>query len=245
MRFATAILLVTAILPGTACADPGVGDPVYGATLVAGMTEFEARYGRLTGGTDDGADGLVLEAEHAFSRQFSVATLVELGRDPGSARHVNAISVEAIHTLGRIKPLAIDVALYGEYKAGLRGDPDALEGKLLLQHRRGAFDARVNLIAEHPLRQHEPVEFSYAASADWALVRDDLKLGVAAFGDLGTSFRIGGRQEHFAGPEIKAEIDRFGIGELEIEAGWLKAFGAARDHTDGQSRLLLSYELFF
>lgn len=85
------------------------------------------------------------------------------------------------------------------------------------------------------------VEAVYAASMDWA-VRDELRLGIAAFGDLGTSRRFGGRQEHFLGPEVKFDSERLGPGEIEVEAGWLKAFGAARDQTAGQARLLLGYE---
>ena len=66
MRFRLVWALMLA-LPTTVFAAPGVGDPVYGATVIKGVTEFEARYGRLMGGADDGADGLVLETEHAFS----------------------------------------------------------------------------------------------------------------------------------------------------------------------------------
>lgn len=243
--FATAAALITALFPGVAHADPGVGDPVYGATLQKGITEFEARYGRLNGRTDDGADGLVLEAEHAFSNRFSAAILVETDREPGGHRRAQSASIEAIHTLGRIKPLALDVAFYGEYKIGFRGNDDVAEAKLLLQHHVGKFDARVNLIGERALRAGEAVDIAYAASVDWALIGDDIRLGAAAFGDLGSTQHFGGRQAHFVGPEAKVELEHIGRGELEIEAGWLRAFGAARNHADGQARLLIGYEMKF
>lgn len=230
------------LVPAVAWADPGVGDPVYGATLQRGTAEFEARYGRLTGGSADATDGLTLESEYAFSNRFAAAVLVETAREPGGDRTAQSASVEAIYTLGRIKPLALDVAVYGEYKHGLRGNDDAFEGKVLIEHRAGSFDARLNLISEHALRGGEPVNLGYAASADWALVGDDLRLGVQAFGDLGSTQRFGGRQQAYAGPVIKAGIERIGPGEIEIEAGWLRAFGSARDHADGQARLLVSYE---
>ena len=38
-----------------------------------------------------------------------------------------AVAVEAMYTLGRIEPLAIDVALYGEYQFGTNGNPDVIE----------------------------------------------------------------------------------------------------------------------
>lgn len=243
LRFGLTILLLC--VPTAAFAEPGVGDPVYGATLKRGTAEFEARYGRLTGGPDDKKDGLTLEAEYAFSNRFAAAALVETTREPGSARTVESTSIEAIYAFGQIKPLKLDVALYGEYKHGLRGNDDVLEGKLLLEHHAGAFDGRLNLIGEHALRGGEPVALSYAASADWSLVGDDLRLGVEAFGDLGSTQHFGGRQETYAGPVIKADVERVGPGEIEIEAGWLRAFGSARDHADGQARLLVSYEFKF
>jgi hypothetical protein len=72
---------------------------------------------------------------------------------------------------------------------------------------------------------------------------DEVRLGLAAFGDLGTLHDIAGRGEAFAGPEAKFEIERVGPGE--IEAGRVKSFGAARDVTDGQARLLISHEARF
>ena len=241
LLFSAAALL----LAGPAAASPGVGAPIYGATVDKGVTGFEARYGRLTGGAADGEDGLILEVEHGFSRRFAAAVLVETGRDPGGNRTANSVSVEAIRHIGHSDALALDAALYGEYKVGFRGNPDALETKLLLQHRRSGFDARLNLIAEKPLVRGEPVELSYALAADWQVAGDEVKLGFAAFGDLGTTRSFGGRQEHFAGPEAKFEIEHLGRGDLEIEAGWLRAFGAARDRSDGQARLLIEYEVRF
>jgi hypothetical protein len=229
----------------SAQATPGVGDPVYGATISKGLTEFEARYGRLTGGVADGEDGLTLEVGHGFSSRFAGALLVEVARDAGGNRMVESSSLEVIYALGRIRPLALDFAFYGEYKYGFRANADVIETKLLLQHRAGGFDARMNLIAEKPLAPNEPVEFGYAASVDWQVVGDEVKLGLTAFGDLGTTRKFGARQEHFIGPTAKFEIERLGPGELGIEAGWLRAFGSARDVTDGQARLLIEYELRF
>lgn len=239
--FATMMMMVAV----RAEAAPGVGDPIYGATLEKGVTEFEARYGRLTGGSDSGEDGLVLEAEHDLSSRFSAAALVETSRSPGSARRVEALAVEGVYTLGHIRPLALDTAIYAEFKHGLHGDADAIELKALLEHRAGPFDARINLIGEKPLRSGEATEFGYAASVDWMVVGDEVRLGLAAFGDLGTAHHFARRQECFMGPEAKFEVERIGPGEIEIEAGWLKSFGAARDVTDGQARLLLSYEARF
>jgi hypothetical protein len=236
---------MTVMLAATpALAAPGVGDPIYGATVTKGLAEVEARFGRLTGGPANGEDGLVVEAEYGVTPRLSAAVLVETGRRPGAAREADAVAVEVVRTLGRIRALALDTAAYVEIKHGFHGEPDAVEVKGLFEHAAGRFDARLNLIGTKAFRA-TPVDFGYAASADWAVIGDEVRLGVAAFGDLGNSARFGGRQEHFVGPEAKVEIERVGPGEFEVEAGWLKAFGAARDTTSGQARLLISYEAKF
>jgi len=236
------LMAVLLAIAAPAEATPGVGDPVYGATVTKGLAEYEARFGRLTGGTASGEDGLVLEGEYGVTPRLALAVLVETGRTFGGPREANAIALEAIRSLGRHG--GIDTAVYFEIKHGLGSTPDAVEVKGLFERVRGRFDARLNLIAEKPLRE-APVEFGYAASADWAVIGDEIRLGATAFGDLGTSARFGGRQAHFVGPTVKAGIEHVGHGEIEIEAGWLKAIGAARDSAQGQARLLVSYEVRF
>ena len=117
--------------------------------------------------------------------------------------------------------------------------------KLLLQHRRGTFDGRLNLIAEKQLKGGSPVEFGYGASADWKLI-GDLRGGVEAFGELGSTRHLFPRAGHFVGPILKTELEHLPArGELGIEAGYLVAVGAARDEARGQARLLLEYEFDF
>ena len=225
-------------------AAPGLAEKVYGARVDAGVTELEARYGRLQGRADAGNDAFVLEAAHGFNDQFYGAILTEFERENGGDRRLTAFAVEGIYTLGHIKALAIDVALYGEYGAA-RGGPDKFETKLLLQHRQGAFDGRLNLVAERPLTGGStPVAFEYAASADWQ-VADEVRLGGAAFGQLGDTRRLSFHGEHFVGPIAKYEIEHLGRGELGIETGYLFALGQARNDAHGQLRLLLEYETKF
>lgn len=234
-------LLLAAPLLGLASpahAAPGLGDEVYGATYQKGTSEFEARYGALNGGADGGEDALKLEAAHVPLKNLRVAAQVEIEREAGGQRHVTEASVEAVYTIGRAA--GIDFAVYGEYAKGFRGNPDALEAKLILERRAGPFDARLNLVAERPLAHGERTELSYAASADMQIA-GDFRAGLAAFGDLGTFQRFAPNAEHFLGPVVKAEVETFGP-ELEIEAGYLFALAKARDNTHGQFRLIVSLE---
>ena len=87
--------------------------------------------------------------------------------------------------------------------------------------------------------------YAEAASADWVAF-GDIRVGAEAFGELGTSRNFLARADHFAGPLLKTEIEHLpGQGELEIEAAYVFAIGAARDRASGQARLLLEYEFRF
>lgn len=223
-----------------ACAAPGLDAVVYGATVEAGKSEIETRYGRLSGGPADGEDAFVIEASHTFGPRFYGAALATFEREPGSGRQLETLALEGIYRLGRVKGLDLDTAVYVEIEHGLHG-PDNLETKLLLERRKGPFDARLNLIAERQFLSGAPVEFGYAASADYGIA-DDISLGAEAFGDLGTSHSLTVRSEHFIGPAAKVELEHLGRGELELRAGYLFAVDRARDGTKGQFRFGLEYE---
>jgi len=228
------------LAPSAADAAPGLDDVVYGATVEAGRSEIETRYGRLAGGPADGADAFVIEASHAFTSRFYAAGLAAFERDPGSGRRLDALALEGIYTLGHVKSLDLDAAIYVEVEHALHG-PDNLETKLLLERRKGPFDARLNLIAERQFVSGDPVDFGYAASADYEIA-DDISLGVEAFGELGTSRSLTTRSEHYVGPAAKIELDHAGPGELELRAGYLFAVDRARDDARGQLRFGLEYE---
>ncbi len=214
---------------------------VYGATLEAGTTELEARLGRMTGGEAGGETGLLFEAAHHFSDRFYAGVEGEFERELDSGLRLGSIALESIVTLGRIKPLGIDLAFLGELES-VRDGPDVVAGKFLLEKRVGKFDARLNLAAEKPHGQ--AVELGYAASADFEVV-DELRVGAVALGELGTfrSFNIHGG--HFAGPVVKYEFEKLVGGEFGIETGYLFALGAAHHETNGQLRLLLEFERHF
>jgi hypothetical protein len=240
-QFCLAVLIIASSAP--AAAAPGIGEKVYEATIEPGVTEVEARYGRLTGGSATGEEGLVLEFSHAFGPRLYGGLLTELARDPGRGRRLEAVGLEAIAALGHVRALDLDVALYGEYENAREGG-GRVETKLLVEHRKGPFDGRLNLIFGKDLKSGAPLETGYAASADWRAVVG-FRLGVEAFGDLGTR-RFLPRTEHYAGPMVKTGLEHLpGRGELEIEAGYLFALGAARDEARGQARLLVEYEFHF
>lgn len=239
--FAAAVLIAA---PADALAAPGLGSKVYGTEVEKGEFELESRYGRLTGGPDDGEWAWVGEAAYGFSDRFYGAVLIEAEREPGFDAEVEAVSVEAVYEIGQL-PGDIGFAVYGEYEATLHGAPDAVEFKALFEKREGRFDARLNLIAQRPLDDAGEWGFGYAAQADWE-VAHDVRFGVQAFGDAGDEDGLGGRPEAFVGPAVEFEFDELPVeGELEVGLGYLFAVGAARDDADGQARFTLEYKTTF
>ncbi|MEP6868208.1 MAG: hypothetical protein ABJA20_06800 [Novosphingobium sp.] len=232
-----AFMIGALALPAAAYAAPGMGSEVYSATVEPHELEIETRYGILAGGPDGGEDGLVLEAGYGVTGHTRVAAVAEFEKEVGAPRKLEAFSIEVIQNVARIGP--IDVGVYGEYEAVVSGT-DKLEGKLLLEYRGRVTDLRFNLIAAKPLRSGDPVELGYAASADVA-VADNLRLGVAAFGELGTFRDFAPRAEHFVGPNVKFRILGLGV-PLKVETGYLIALAKAKDDADGMFRLNLELE---
>ncbi|WP_374527861.1 hypothetical protein [Novosphingobium sp.] len=237
MRTIILAAIAATLIPVTAHAAPGLGDEVYGATVNPGELETEVRYDTLTGGPDDGEDVVKLEAAYGVSHNLRVGMVTEFEREPGDSRKAEALGIEAIWALGKVG--GIDLAVYGEYEFGFTG-PDKIETKLLLERRSGPVDLRLNLVAEKPLVSGAKVELSYAASADIETI-GEFRLGVQAFGDLGTFDRFAPYGEHFVGPVISTEIEGFGP-DLELQAGYLFAVGKSRDDTKGQLRFALEAE---
>lgn len=232
--------LAAALSATPAAAAPGLDEVVYGATVEPGLSEIEARYGRLSGRGGNATDALVIEASHGFSTRFYAAALAIFAREPGASRKLDAFALEGIAPLGRIKPLGLDTALYIELEKPLH-ESAKLESKLLLEKRVGRFDSRLNLIGEKTLSDSAPIELRYAASAD-VEVAEDLRLGGQAFGELGTTRDFTTRGEHYLGPSVSTELGAGHDRKLELRAGYLFALGHARDEASGQFRLGLALE---
>lgn len=233
----------------TASAEPGLANKVYGPYVKKGVTEVELRYGRLSGGRQDGRQAAVLEVEHGLNDSVSLGVLGEFEDHAGEDPEIEALAIESVVYLGQIPGIGVDVGGYVEYAQRLHGESGVLEGKLLLAKRSGAFEGLLNLIAERPLTDRpgeDRAEFGYAAQATWE-VAHDLRLGGQVFGDLGDDHTFGGRQSHYLGPVGQWEIRPAWLngGELEIEGAFLLPLGAARDETNGQFRLVVEYERKF
>jgi hypothetical protein len=228
-----------------AWAEPGLANQVYAPYVKNGVTEVEVRGGRLNGGPLDGESAAVVEVEHGFNDRVSLAVLAEIEHHAGEETKLDAIAVEGVAYLGQIPGLGVDVGAYLEYEQRIHNESGVLEGKLLLGKQIGAFQGLLNVIVGKPLTDKPgegATEFGYAAQGT-VETAPGLRIGLQAFGDVGTSHHLGGRQPHYAGPVVNWETHPSWLpGELELEAAYLLPLGSARHDTDGQLRLGLEWE---
>lgn len=233
---------------GAAMADPRLDEKVYSPYVLNGVAGFEARLAREVGGPLDGQTTTVLEAEYGLNDRISLALVGGIANEPGVSTRFRSIGLEGVAYLGQIPGIGVDTGLYLEYKHGLNGEDDAGEAKLLLAKTEGRFQGLLNLIVERPLGVPAGEGFAsygYAASATWQTV-GALRLGVEAFGDLGSDHAFLGRQGAYVGPQVKWEgTPRFSPVEIDIDAGWLAAVGPNRGEAGSQFRFGVELERRF
>jgi len=233
---------------GAASAEPGLANKVYSPYVRKGVTELELRGGRLNGGPLAGERAGVVELEHGFNDRVSLAVLAEFEHHAGEQTKFDAVAVEGVAYLGQIPKLGVDVGAYLEYEQRLHNESGVIEAKLLLAKQAGPVHSLLNLIAEKPLTDRPgegATEFEYAAQVTMDAGRNT-QFGLQAFGDLGTTHHLGGRQPHYLGPVVDFEFRPKGMpGEIELEAAYLLPVGSARHDADGQLRLMVEYERRF
>lgn len=233
----------------SAADQPGLSNKVYDPYVKNGVTELELRSGRLTGGRLNGEQAAVVELERGVSDRLSIAVVGEFEQHAGEAGKLDSIGIEGVAYLGQIPGLGVDVGGYLEYEQRLHNESGVVEAKLLLAKRSGSFEGLINLISRTPLTNRagqKASTFGYALQGTFETA-PGLKLGAQAFGALGTSDTLGGRQGRYIGPMANWELHPAWMkgGELELEAAYLLPVGTARADTNGQMRLMVAFERKF
>jgi hypothetical protein len=235
-------------LAGSVQADPRLDEKVYDPYVRNHVFEVETRASLEEGGPLKGSATYVGEFEYGVSDNLSLAFVSKVAGGAGEPRRLRGAGLEAVYYLGQIPKIGVDVGVYGEYMAGLNGDPGGLEGKLLFAKQAGRMQALLNLIAERPLHVADEgfASYGYATSVTWRTV-GNLKVGVEAFGDLGDDHGfLKRRQGAYVGPAVLWEVHpaRSPL-EVEFGLGWLKSVAADRSEADSQVRLTLEFERRF
>jgi hypothetical protein len=244
MRFPRVLPVILGVLVSTAArADPRLDEKVYSPYILKGIAELEVRSAQQVGGSTGGDRTTVLEAEYGISDRLSLAGIAAIERSPQNGSRFSGVGIEAVYYVGQVPSVGIDVGLYGEYKRGLSGNADVLEGKLLLAKNIDRFQGLLNLIVERPLgsRGEGFSTYGYAASATWRTAAS-LRLGAEAFGNLGSDRDFLGGKGGYIGPQVLWEARPKGLPfEVDIDAGWLFPFGV--DRTDARSQVRIGIGL--
>ncbi len=241
-------LLLAAILEATgAAADPRLDEKVYTPYVQNGVAELEVYGARQNGGPTGGDATTVIEGEYGLNDRVSLSLVGAVARSGGEGSRLTSLGVEGVAYIGQIPRLGVDTGVYVEYKQGLNGEANVLEGKLLFAKVAGRFQGLLNLIVERPFSPRDEAygAYGYAASATWRTF-GPLRLGAEAFGDLGGDHAFLGRQGAYVGPQALWEGRPYGLPfEIGVDAGWLFPVGTARQETRSQLRLGLELERRF
>jgi hypothetical protein len=178
---------------------------------------------------------LQLGISHGANDRLRIGIQTSFEREAGGVRRAESIGIDATLSLGNAGPFRM--AVFGAYDIGI-GEPDSVEGRLILQHSNGPFEARLNLIGVKDLSAGASLELGYAASIEFEAA-PRLRLGLQGFGELGTFNRLLPHGGHAFGPSVGYDL---GPG-IELEAGYLFTVGKAREDTKGQVRIGLEFAL--
>jgi hypothetical protein len=244
-------IIVAACALGSAATSAAFGDPrldekVYSPYVQNRIAELELRRGQEVGGPLGGERTDVIETEYGLNDRLSLALVANIERAPNETSHMTGLGLEGVVYLGQVPKLGVDIGLYLEYTAGLHGEDDRTEAKLLLAQNVGRFQGLFNVILERPIGAAEGQGFAsygYAASATWRTI-GALRLGAEAFGDLGSDHGfLTGPEGAYIGPQllwvVRPALSPF---EIEIDAGWLASAGADQGEADSQARLTIEFE---
>src|SRR4051812_11575688 len=80
---------------------PSLGEEVEEAIVDPGEVEFETRWDQLAGGMLDGEDVMKAEVAYGLSERIRVSGRVQVERQPGTSRKVQAAGAELIYNLGK------------------------------------------------------------------------------------------------------------------------------------------------
>lgn len=232
--------LLTGLVTSAAVAEPGGVNAVYGPSVEAGETEIELRSGYFTGDSADGKWAIVGEYGYAFTDWWRPAAIFELARDPGGDAELEAVAIENVFDFTATRNWPVHFGAYLEYEANLLHDADELELKLLSEVNAGSTRLRVNLIAEREVGGGTVNEWEYGYAIQALVkVRDELAVGLEAFGDAGTSNDFGelSDQAAYLGPFVEFEAFEIAGHDVEIQAGYL--FGNNDAAANGQARIKL------
>jgi len=149
------------------------------------------------------------------------------------------MSVELRHAFADWGRIPLNPTVYVEYTFGTHGDPDALEGKLLLGDEIGpVWHYGVNLICEQALWGDDSTELAASAAVGRTLIDRKLSLGIESeYSNTTASGERGDPDVWFMlGPSVQWRITP------KIHFDFAPLFGMTHDSPRSESWLVLGYD---
>jgi hypothetical protein len=225
---AAALLGVLSIAaPGTALADPA--EYIFSPVVEQGEREIDSKAGIARDRDGRSFWGGKFGVEYGFTSWWAAEATLNFGRELGESTRLLSLEWANRFPFTETGERAYEIGLLAEVERE-RESADGCELRIgpMLQWRRGAPQANLNLLFERRLgadRPQEPTEFGYQwqprmhreARFDW---------GAQGFGSLGRGDKWAPRdgQSHILGPAV---FMRLGDDDGEFEAGLLVGTGGA------------------
>ena len=186
--------------------------------------------------------------EHRFSEEFElglpgrnqldVYETWKVGPEPQGARQ-DEMSVEVRHAFADWGRIPLNPTIYVEYTFGTHGDPDALEGKILLGDEIcSVWHYGVNLICEQGLWGDNTTELAASAAVGRTVIDRKLSLGIESEYSNETASGTRGDPEvcFLLGPSVQWRITP----KTHLDVAPL--FGMTHDSPRSESWIVLGYD---
>jgi hypothetical protein len=168
--------------------------------------------------------------EYGMTNWWKTELAAEIEEDTNTSMRVTHLKWENIIVPFRPGENWVDLGFYGEVEKALRaGDPDNVEGKLLLSKKWGQFTNTLDLIAGHNFGSHPQPGMDLGFS--WQTlynINDHLQPGFEYYSDIGKLNHIEefSDQDNVAGPVLKGKW-----GEVGFDAGLLEGLPKSAHET--------------
>lgn len=181
-----------------------------------------------------------LEASYGVTSFWKTA--IELSADRAGGQQAEYAATTWKNTLkfyGQTDSMPVAIGMRLDYShAHISGDADAVDARLLLQHKTGPWEARLNLGVEREIGDNagSGVGGDVRASGRYT-VADGYKLGIDYLGDTGTLHTMPAfdKQDHRVGPVLLADLGH-GLG---LETGYFA--GVTDGAPDHSFKLIIDY----
>ena len=221
---------------------------IYSPIVEEGVFEVEMRGDRTVDASPDKDDGQkdIYELSYGVNSWWTTGVLAELSKEPGEGFRYEATAWENVFQLAAQGEYWIDTGLYFEYaKAAITGEPDEIEGKLLLEKAVHPLVLTANLILTRDIGDNaaDSFGFEYGVRANYPWSRE-IQFGIEAYGEPGrlSGFNTLAEQEHSIGPVLSGKFNVGSVpGVFVYNIGYL--FGLTDTSPSGTAKWQLEYEI--